>query len=125
MRRSPRSRPQLAPVNVTPLVDVLLVLVVILLLAMPMYVKRLPVDLPQTGLAGTPTPVNSLPVSLKQDASLYVRAAPVSQASLLALIDPSVTVELSVDKATSYDTMAKVLAQLQSKNPKEIILITR
>lgn len=119
------TRRGLPSVNITPLVDVLLILLVVLILAMPMYVKRLPVDLPQTSLTGTPTPVNSLPVAIGSDASLFVRSAPVSMASALALVNPTVTIELSVDKAATYEALANVLAQFQSKRPKEIILITR
>jgi biopolymer transport protein ExbD len=118
-------RHEIPPVNVTPLVDVLLILVVVLLLAMPLYVKRLPIDLPTTSLAGAPTPVEALPIALQKDATLFVRETPLPLDTVLTKIDQNTTIELSVDKDTTYETIAKLIAKLQEKNPKEIVLITR
>lgn len=112
-------------VNVTPFVDVLLILLVVLLLAMPLYVKRLPVDLPQTSLAGTPTPVHALPLAIQKDASLLLRGTPASEVSVLSQIDATTTVELAIDKDVTYEVMAKVLAKVQEKHPKEIVMLTR
>lgn len=112
-------------INVTPLLDVLLILLVVLMLAMPMFVKRLPVDLPKTDLAGTPTPVKSLAVSLAKDGTVRVESSPIQAAALAALIKPETTVELSVDKDASYEQLAKLVTQVQAANPKEIILVTR
>jgi biopolymer transport protein ExbD len=92
---------------------------------MPLYVKRLPVDLPQTSLAGAPTPVNALPVAIQKDLTVSVRGVPVDAEWSAVTLDSSTTVELSVDKEVTYDVIAKTLARLQEKHPKEIILITR
>lgn len=119
------ARKSVPAVNVTPLVDVLLILLVVLLLAMPLYVKRLPVDLPQTSLAGAPTPVVALPISLQKDASILVRDIPRSLTEATAQIDSRTTVELSVDKDATYEMIAKVIGKFQEKQPKEIVLLTR
>lgn len=113
------------PVNITALVDVLLVLVIVLIIAMPLHVKRLPVELPKTGLSGTPSVVNALPISIASDGPLLVRGAPTSDASLLNLITPATTLEVSVDKSVSYEKIAKTLSLLQERSPKEIILLTQ
>lgn len=120
MRRKP-----LAAINITPLVDVLLILLVVLMLAMPMFVKRLPVDLPQTSLAGSPAPVKALEVSVREDGGWWVKGSPVSKAHALSQITPETSVELSADKSVRYEALAQAIAAIQEKAPKEIALVTR
>lgn len=120
-----RLRPAVPVINVTALVDVLLFLVIILLIAMPLHVKRLPVELPKTGLGGTPVTLKALPVSIPQEGELLVRGASTSDASIQALITSDTTVELSVDRTVSYEKIAKTLSMLQERSPREIILLTQ
>ncbi|VTU42032.1 MULTISPECIES: ExbD/TolR family protein [unclassified Variovorax] len=119
------NRQQLAAINVTPLVDVLLILLVIMMLAMPMFVKKLPVDLPQTSLSGAPSVAQSLSVSLQEDGSLMLDSSPTTLQELKARITPTVSVELSVDRATTYEKIATVISELQAAAPKDIALLTR
>ncbi len=123
-KHNPARRP-IASINVTPLVDVLLILLVVLMLSMPMFVKRLPVDLPKTELGGTPTPMKSLAVSIAKDGKLQLGDSPVDLDVVLLQVNPSATVELSVDKDASYEKLATVVSAVQAKSPKEIILLTR
>lgn len=119
------SRRPIASINVTPLVDVLLILLVVLMLSMPMFIKRLPVDLPKTELGGTPTPMKSLAVSISKEGKLQLGDTPVELDVVLLQVNPTATVELSVDKDASYEKLATVVSAVQAKNPKEIILLTR
>jgi biopolymer transport protein ExbD len=114
-----------AHINITPLVDVLLILVVLLMLAMPMYVKRLPVDLPRTELGGTPTPQQVLPVALYPGGKVRLAQSDVELPVILEKINPGVTVELAIDKTVQYDDIAQVIAAIQERQPKEIVLVTR
>jgi biopolymer transport protein ExbD len=118
-------RKPLAAVNITPLVDVLLILLVVVLLAMPMFVKRLPVDLPQTDLAGAPVVAKTLSVSLLESGQLMVEMSPVSLDDLARRIKPDTSIELSVDREVRYEQIAKTIADLQKKNPRDIALVTR
>jgi biopolymer transport protein ExbD len=118
-------RKPLAAVNITPLVDVLLILLVVVMLAMPMFVKRLPVDLPQTDLAGAPVVAKTLAVSLLENGSLMVEMSPASLADVGRRITPDTSVELSVDREVRYEQIAKTIAALQKKNPRDIALVTR
>lgn len=120
-----RSKRQHAAINITPLVDVLLVLVIVLMLAMPLFVKRLPVDLPQTSLAGVPTPMASLSLAIQADGSLFLNGKSELMAGVLSQVTAQSTVELSIDKNARYEALAQVIAQVQAKAPKEIILLTR
>jgi biopolymer transport protein ExbD len=120
-----RARRQAAAVNLTPLIDVLLILVAVLMLALPLFVKRLPVDLPRTALAGTPTPLISLSVSISADGGLMVGGERTPLKDLQAKVTRQTTLELAIDKDVRYETMATVVAALQTAGPKEIVLLTR
>jgi biopolymer transport protein ExbD len=117
-------RKQIAAINITPLVDVLLILLVILMLAMPMYVKRLPVSLPVTSLSGTPTVVKALSVSINKEGQFLVNGLYYPLADMQKKIDAETSLDLSIDKDVPYSTIAQVISSLQEKSPKEINLVT-
>lgn len=123
MKPNNRRQP-VASVNITPLVDVLLILLVVVLLAMPMYVKRLPVELPSTSISGTPTPVSTLEVALTKNGNLLLKNNPVDPPTLKRLITSNTTVELSIDKEVKYASIASLIADIQSQSPKEVVLLT-
>lgn len=118
-------RKPLAQINITPLVDVLLILLVIVMLAMPMFVKKLPVELPRTGLDAAPVAANSLQVSLAAGGALFLGDKPAALADITRRIRPNTTLELSVDEKAPYGLAAKLIAQLQEHHPREIVLATR
>jgi biopolymer transport protein ExbD len=118
-------RKPLAAINVTPLVDVLLILLVIMMLAMPLFVKRLPVELPRTGVNAAPIAANTLHVALDANGQLYLEGTPSELASVLERIQDNTSVELAVDESTPYGQAAVLVARLQEKQPREVILATR
>lgn len=119
------TRRPLAHINITPLVDVLLILLVVVMLAMPMFVKRLPVDLPQTDLAGTPVIAKTIAVAIRPDGALMLEASPATMADIKRRVNAGVSVELSADKDVRYELIAKTIAELQKLSPKDIALVTR
>lgn len=122
---SARRRRASAAINITPLVDVLLILVVLLMLTLPLQVKKLPVELPRTALGGVPTPQKSLPVAIRADNQLLIGQSAILLPDLLERITQETTVELAIDEAVTYARIAEVVTALQSRQPKEVILITR
>src|SRR5208337_1123687 len=62
-----------AEINVTPLVDVMLVLLIIFMVAAPLMIAGVPVNLPQTAAAKQNPPQKPLVITLAADAKLYVR----------------------------------------------------
>jgi biopolymer transport protein TolR len=118
-------RKPLASINITPLVDVLLILLVIVMLAMPVFVKKLPVELPKTGVDSAPVATNSLQVALNSKGQLFIGDQPAQFADVVRRIQPNTTVELSVDEKTAYGDAAKLIARLQESNPREIVLATQ
>ena len=118
-------RQSIAAINITPLVDVLLVLVAILMLLLPLYIKKLPVSLPKTQstVEAAPEMSKSLLVSFDAASMFYIDQATVSEEQLLKQINPSVTVKFAVAKDVKYEDLARAITKIKEKNPKEISLV--
>lgn len=124
--RAHRDRAPLAGINLTPLIDVLLVLVGVLLVLAPHLVKRLPVQLPRTTLNGTPVVEKELQVALAKNGTLLINGHEASLAEVKAHIRPGITtVQIGADKAVSYGTLTALVSHLRSARPKQIVLLTQ
>lgn len=109
--------------NVTPLVDVFLILMVTLMLAMPSYVHDLGVELPKVQLTSTPVVVNALLVSVHADGSVWLGKKASSLVEVMAKVTSKTDVQLAVDQKVPYSVLARVVAGLQSRSPQSISLL--
>jgi biopolymer transport protein ExbD len=123
MRRS-RSRlfvtaeaPVMSHMNMTPLIDVLLVLLIMMILTVPILYHKVPIDLPQGVASGTPPPVHRLALDAK--GSLSWDGVAISTASLPARLaalkaDPAQPVlHLKTDAATPYARFDETVATIR------------
>jgi len=124
-----RSGP-LSEINVTPLVDVMLVLLIIFMITAPLLQHNISIDLPQPNTnvqppQNPPTPIN---LSIKEDGSMYWNDLPVSDLELqaqLAVIgakaeEQQPEVHISATDVTPYDYIARVLAEAKRNNVQKI-----
>ncbi|HQR71321.1 MAG TPA: biopolymer transporter ExbD [Burkholderiaceae bacterium] len=126
MSRLNRTRAPLAAINITSLVDVLLILVAALLLLAPQFLKPVPVDLPKTSFEGRPTPQMSLVVSLARQGTLIVDNQPTPLARVQAMIVPEVTtVQIAADGGVAYRDVIRLVESLRPYRPRDIVLISR
>ncbi|MCE1250605.1 biopolymer transporter ExbD [Acidovorax sp. HDW3] len=115
-----RAAPPMSDINVTPLVDVMLVLVVIFILAAPLLAHSIRLQLPpaQTAQPGAATP--SVSVVLDADGQLYVEAQALAPAALaprlaqLALERPGAEVQLRADARVPYGQVLQVIDAAQA-----------
>lgn len=77
----------LAEINVTPMVDVMLVLLVIFMVTAPLLTVGVPVDLPKTSAAQMTEPQKPLIVSIDKDGRTFIGEEPVAEAALAARLD--------------------------------------
>ncbi len=121
----------MADINVTPLVDVMLVLLIIFIVTAPIMTYPIAVDLPQRVL--NPPPVTREPpppIDLRVDASnqVYWNNSPMNVADLQQKMeeevqkDPTNQPELRIDANpdSEYEVMAKILAQAKNAQMKKI-----
>jgi biopolymer transport protein ExbD len=114
----------MSEINVTPLVDVMLVLLIIFMITAPLMSHKIQVELPQANLEHRPDTVPPTPpvtVTIQEDGHLYWNDAPVthdqleSQLSVEAQKVPQPEVNVRGDKTTKYRIVSDVvnLAQQQ------------
>jgi biopolymer transport protein TolR len=126
MRRISSSRVPLTSINITPLLDVLLILVAVLLLLAPRLVKPLPVDLPRTSLNGIPQTQSSLQIAVRGDGSVWMDGHNTTLTEVRAHIAPGVTtLEIGGAQSAAYGTIVKIVEALRDSQPKDIVLLTQ
>ena len=121
----------LSDINVTPLVDVMLVLVIILLVTAPLLTQSVQVSLPKT--AQTTADVKEQPLQLGVDAQGVITVNKIPMADLPALEfalkseiekNPEVGVHLYADKAVVYEKLAEVMATVQHAGITKLAFVT-
>ena len=106
----------MSEINVTPMVDVMLVLLVIFMVTAPFLLQAVPVSLPKTAPVAKLIPVNKLELIIDADGNVYVDQDQVAgdnletqlQARLKA--DPELAVQLKADYRVAYGRIAEVMA---------------
>lgn len=120
----------LAEINVTPLVDVMLVLLLIFILAAPMFAQALRVDLPKAAAPAAADP-RVMTLALYADGRLELDATATTSADLPALLrerlqrQPDAILRLAADGAVSYQQVAQVLAQARAGGAERLALATQ
>lgn len=105
----------LAEINVTPLVDVMLVLLIVFMVAAPMMTVGVPVQLPKTGADAVPVTREPLVLTIDRDGRLYLRRDPVEPQELgprlraLATAEPGTTLYVRGDRRVAYGEVMRLM----------------
>jgi biopolymer transport protein TolR len=120
MAGTTRKRGIIADINVTPLVDIMLVLLIIFMLTANLIAKQaIEVDLPHASQSTTMNPT-TLAVTLTRDGALYLNGKPTTPAELRSQVtaavarDPKSQAIISGDKAVSHGRVVWVLDVVKS-----------
>jgi biopolymer transport protein ExbD len=122
-------RPPLAEINVTPLVDVMLVLLIISMVAAPMLQRSINLELPATETASEIQEARWV-VSVDREGRIRINDRPVHPELLyermkgLALSDPTETVFLRADKLLPYGEVLLVMDKIRSAGITRVALVT-
>jgi biopolymer transport protein TolR len=125
-----RRRRPLSDINVTPFVDVMLVLLVIFMVTAPLMQQGIPVELPKTQTAGLSMDEDPLVVTVKRDGGVLVQDAPIDLKELQAKLESvfesrgNGEVFLRADGKVAYEMVAKTLAILRKAGAKSIGMVT-
>jgi biopolymer transport protein TolR len=130
-RRSRRARTApLSEINVTPLVDVMLVLLIVFMVAAPLLTVGVPIDLPQTAAKTLDTEAKPITISITPQGEIYLGEDLVQLADLTARVD-AVAVNGAEDRLyvrgaaeANYGTVMQVMGALSGAGYAKIGLIT-
>ena len=124
-----RRRPPLAEINVTPLVDVMLVLLIISMVAAPMLQEGIPLELPKSESA-SPIEDTNVVVSVDRDGRIRINDQPVhpdllgERMQALARSRPDETVFLRGDRLLPYGEVLLVMDRIRKAGISKVALVT-
>ena len=116
-------------INVTPFIDVILVLLIIFMIAAPLATVDVGVDLPTSNAQRQPRPDQSIFLTVKSDLSLALGDAPAVRTSLQPALDAmskgdrSQRVFLRADKAVAYGSLMDVMNALRAAGYLKVALV--
>ena len=119
----------LAEINVTPMVDVMLVLLVIFMVTAPLLTVGVPVNLPKTSAAQVTEPQQPLVVSINTAGETFIGDNPVvsddlkTQLSLLAAQDPTRIVYVRGDRTIEYGRLMDLLGLVNTAGFAKVSLL--
>jgi biopolymer transport protein TolR len=108
----------MSEINITPMVDVMLVLLVIFMVAAPLMVAGVPVDLPKTTATKLAQPKKPMVVSLDAEGGIFIREEAVTRATLvprlleLRAAEGDTVVYVRADRKRSYGDVMEVLGRV-------------
>ena len=130
-RRS-RRKPVMAEINVTPMVDVMLVLLIIFMVSAPLLTVGVPLDLPQTQAKSLEQDKTPLQLSVDIKGKIFINDTEVTMNELVpklkAITEARGGMEeriyMRADKKADYGTVARVMGQLSGAGFKRLALVT-
>ena len=109
----------MSDINVTPLVDVMLVLVVIFIITAPLLASSIRLDLPKTDAAKPGDPPKFVTVAVDKSGQAFFEDKPVTQAELSVALqqarmdNPDTEVQLRADQGVPYGRVVEVMGEAQ------------
>ena len=118
-------------INITPLVDVMLVLMVVFILTAPLLNNAVRINLPKTSTTEPANPTKSVTVSVDGASKIYIDKREVDLAALepelkgVVATNPELTVSLQADEGVPYRAVAKVIANIQRSGVTKLSVLTQ
>jgi len=132
--RGGRRRAPMADINVTPLVDVMLVLLIIFMVTAPLLVTGVPVNLPQNKAKALDQDQEPAVVSIDRDGAIFVDEREVTEDQLAGRLDeiraqtpatePPPQVFLRADKSLDYGRVMTVMGELNRAGLTKVALVS-
>jgi biopolymer transport protein ExbD len=117
-------------INVTPLVDVMLVLLVVFIVTAPLLTQAVHVNLPKTAETAPPEEKEAVYISVDAKGKVFIDKTEIALESfekeLLArkAADPEIALNLNADDAVQYGTVAKVMSSIERSGITKLAVLT-
>ncbi|HEY6832407.1 MAG TPA: protein TolR [Pseudolabrys sp.] len=131
-KRRHRRRGVMAEINVTPMVDVMLVLLIIFMVSAPLLTVGVPIDLPQSQAKSLDQDKEPLTISVNEQGKVYLQNSETDVNELIAKLQAvaqarggnDARIYVRGDKKVDYGTMMRVMGQLSSAGFHRVALVT-
>ena len=131
-RRQRHRRSVMAEINVTPMVDVMLVLLIIFMVSAPLLTVGVPIDLPQTQAKSLNQDKEPLTISVNEKGQVYLQNTEIDVDALVAKLQAiaqtrggtDARIYVRGDKKVDYGTMMKVMGRLSGAGFHKVALVT-
>jgi biopolymer transport protein TolR len=131
-RRRHRRRPVMSEINVTPMVDVMLVLLIIFMVSAPLLTVGVPIDLPQTQAKSLDQDKEPLTVSVKLDGEVFLQNAEIKVDDLVPKLQAITQargglderIYVRGDRKVDYGTVMRVMGRLSAAGFRRVALVT-
>ena len=130
MKTTEKSRVVLSEINVTPFVDVMLVLLIIFMVTAPMLQQGIGLSLPETRSSGAPPPGDPFILQIRKNKKIYIGSQSVPLKTLSSKLKaifknkPNRGVYVQADKSLPYGFVARILGEIQAGGIVHINLVT-
>ncbi|OGI38532.1 MAG: hypothetical protein A2140_08640 [Candidatus Muproteobacteria bacterium RBG_16_62_13] len=120
----------MSEINVTPLVDVMLVLLVIFIVTAPLLIQAVPVELPKTAATRSVAPLRNLPVSINRNGQVFLDRKALATDALEDELrrhknaDGELNILIQADRAVDFGTVAQVMAAVQRAGITRVSVVT-
>ncbi|PXX44060.1 ExbD/TolR family protein [Undibacterium pigrum] len=117
-------------INITPLVDVMLVLLVTFIITAPLLNNAVRINLPKTAATSTPNTTKSVTVSIDAANKVFIDKREIAQEALEAELksqvsaSPDLALSLQADEGVPYRSVAKVMATIQKSGVSKLSVLT-
>ncbi|MDX5630445.1 MULTISPECIES: biopolymer transporter ExbD [unclassified Brenneria] len=121
----------MSEMNITPLVDVMLVLLVVFIVTAPMLTNAIPIQLPKTAAVAPADRSDPLVVSIDGEQQIFINKERLDREQLIPRLqqaraaDESLAVQVQADKEASYGTVAALLADMEQAGITRLSLLTQ
>ncbi len=128
-----RRRPVMSEINVTPFVDVMLVLLIVFMVSAPLLTVGVPITLPQSQAKALPQDNEPLTISVNVDGKIFLQNQPIEIDDLVtklkAIIDArhgnlDETIYVRGDRKVDYGTMMRVMGRISGAGYRKVALVT-
>ena len=126
-----RQQNMVSDINVTPMVDVMLVLLVIFIITAPMFTHAVKLELPQAQAPAAPVEQEAITLSIDAQGKVFWDGEAVADTAALELRladaahrQPQPELQLRADRATRYEAVAQVMASAQQKGLTKLGFVT-
>ena len=122
----------MSEINVTPMVDVMLVLLIIFMVSAPLLTVGVPIDLPQTEAKSLNQDKEPLTISVNQEGKVYLQNAEIDVDKLIPKLQAiaearggaDARIYVRGDKKVDYGTMMRVMGRLSAAGFHRVALVT-